>query len=91
MYATCHLLGMSSACANPIIYGFLNENFSKEFRLIWQWWKDKSIQAVRLIFPSLIRPEDPGTVAVQPVVVVVNKDGDQDSVSNAVELKQIKK
>ena len=32
VYAVCHVLGMSSACANPVIYGFLNENFSKEFR-----------------------------------------------------------
>ena len=23
---------MSSACANPVIYGFLNENFNKEFK-----------------------------------------------------------
>lgn len=33
IYAVCHVLGMSSACANPVIYGFLNENFSKEFRV----------------------------------------------------------
>ena len=37
VYAVCHVLGMSSACANPVIYGFLNENFSKEFR----WAKTK--------------------------------------------------
>ena len=34
VYAVCHVLGMSSACANPVIYGFLNENFSKEFRCV---------------------------------------------------------
>ena len=34
VYAVCHVLGMSSACANPVIYGFLNENFSKEFRYV---------------------------------------------------------
>ena len=27
---------MMSACANPILYGFLNENFKKEFNLMFQ-------------------------------------------------------
>ena len=27
----CHLLGMSSASINPVLYGFLNESFRKEF------------------------------------------------------------
>ena len=26
-----HLLGMSSASINPVLYGFLNESFKKEF------------------------------------------------------------
>ena len=30
----CHVTGMLSACANPIIYGYCNENFNKEFRYI---------------------------------------------------------
>ena len=29
VYCICHLLGMSSACTNPILYGFLNEKFVK--------------------------------------------------------------
>ncbi len=41
IYAVCHVLGMSSACANPVIYGFLNENFSKEFQAIGRWWLDR--------------------------------------------------
>ena len=32
IYAVCHVICMSSACANPVIYGFLNENFNKEFK-----------------------------------------------------------
>jgi hypothetical protein len=80
---------MSSACANPVIYGFLNENFSKEFRLIWQWWKERIKNVIRCIFPGLLLPEDPTAVVVQPVIVV--KDPDNDTISNAVELKQIKK
>ena len=29
IYATCHLFGMSSACANPFLYGWFNENFRR--------------------------------------------------------------
>merc|ERR1719495_405927 len=36
MFASCHLFGMASACANPILYGFLNENFKKEFQGMFQ-------------------------------------------------------
>ena len=31
-YAVCHLCGMSSACTNPILYGFLNRMFKDEFK-----------------------------------------------------------
>lgn len=30
-FAICHMIGMSSACSNPMLYGWLNENFKKEF------------------------------------------------------------
>lgn len=33
-YAVCHMMGMSSACSNPFMYGWLNDNFRKEFREI---------------------------------------------------------
>ncbi|XP_036234283.2 neuropeptide F receptor isoform X1 [Bactrocera oleae] len=32
IYACCHMFGMSSACTNPLLYGWLNDNFRKEFR-----------------------------------------------------------
>ncbi|XP_017779589.1 PREDICTED: neuropeptide F receptor-like [Nicrophorus vespilloides] len=32
VYAVCHMMGMSSACWNPFLYGWLNENFWKEFQ-----------------------------------------------------------
>ena len=35
IYATCHLFGMSSACANPFLYGWFNENFRGEFKLLF--------------------------------------------------------
>lgn len=28
-YAICHMIGMSSACSNPLLYGWLNDNFRK--------------------------------------------------------------
>ena len=31
VYTLCHMLGMSSACSNPVLYGWLNDNFKKEF------------------------------------------------------------
>jgi len=30
-FVACHLIGMSSACINPVLYGFLNETFKREF------------------------------------------------------------
>jgi len=35
IYATCHLIGMSSACANPFLYGWFNDNFRSEFVCIF--------------------------------------------------------
>ena len=35
LYAVCHIASMTSAISNPILYGFLNENFRKEFSNIW--------------------------------------------------------
>ena len=29
LFAGCHLSAMTSVCSNPIMYGFLNENFKK--------------------------------------------------------------
>ena len=41
IYAICHVAGMLSACANPIIYGFLNENFKAEFKELYSILKKK--------------------------------------------------
>jgi hypothetical protein len=30
-FILCHLLGMSSAAINPILYGYMNETFKAEF------------------------------------------------------------
>merc|ERR1711963_282378 len=41
LYAICHACGMLSACANPTIYGFLNENFKAEFKELYQIVKSR--------------------------------------------------
>jgi hypothetical protein len=33
-FAFCHLIGMSSAFSNPILYGWFNEAFKEEFQNI---------------------------------------------------------
>ena len=35
VFAVCHLIGCSSACSNPMLYGYLNENFRKELRQVY--------------------------------------------------------
>ena len=48
-YAICHLTSMTSAISNPLLYGYMNENFRHEFRKIcWklkpgQWDSDKGM------------------------------------------------
>ena len=34
IYTVAHLIGMSSACLNPLLYGWSNEHFRKEFKCI---------------------------------------------------------
>lgn len=35
VFAVCHLIGCSSACCNPILYGYYNKNFRKEFHQVY--------------------------------------------------------
>ncbi|XP_052771088.1 neuropeptide F receptor-like [Mya arenaria] len=46
VYLVCHILVLSSACSNPVLYGWLNDNFRKEFNKVLQcgcfrWVKNK--------------------------------------------------
>ena len=36
-FMICHMVGVSSAITNPILYGFLNDNFLKEFKTLFQF------------------------------------------------------
>lgn len=37
VFAVCHLIGCSSACTNPVLYGYLNENFRKELVRVYAY------------------------------------------------------
>ncbi|CAL1568079.1 unnamed protein product [Knipowitschia caucasica] len=32
VFSACHLMAMASTCINPVVYGFLNSNFQREFK-----------------------------------------------------------
>jgi hypothetical protein len=34
VYTVTHMIGMTSTITNPVLYAFLNENFTKEFRYL---------------------------------------------------------
>jgi hypothetical protein len=36
VYGICHILGLANACVNPVLYGYLNENFRKEYKHIFK-------------------------------------------------------
>ena len=36
IYAVLHLCGLANAIVNPFLYGYLNENFRKEYRNIFR-------------------------------------------------------
>lgn len=38
-FAICHMIGMSSACSNPFLYGWLNTNFRNEFKELFDLFK----------------------------------------------------
>ncbi|XP_074641413.1 neuropeptide F receptor-like [Tubulanus polymorphus] len=40
-YACCHLVAMSTSSTNPIIYGWLNGNFRREFSAAIFFWRHK--------------------------------------------------
>ncbi len=36
VYGICNILGLSNACTNPVLYGYFNENFRKEYKSIYR-------------------------------------------------------
>ena len=42
-FAVAHLVAMISACLNPIVYGWFNNNFRREFSRIVCFWRDEEL------------------------------------------------
>ena len=42
-FAVAHLVAMISACLNPIVYGWFNVNFRREFSRIVCFWRDEEL------------------------------------------------
>jgi len=61
IYAVCHVTGMLSACANPVIYGYLNENFNREFKDLAATIRSKCHSN------SLTRRQEPKEIELRPV------------------------
>ena len=36
VYGLCTIMGLCNACTNPILYGYLNENFRREYRNLFR-------------------------------------------------------
>ena len=57
MYLILHLLGAANAVSNPILYGYLNENFRHEYFTIYRKmpWYPSSVVMARTLRRSLKR------------------------------------
>lgn len=55
VFAVCHLIGCSSACSNPILYGFLNENFRKEFHQVYTHHAHRIARRARHFYNKWLR------------------------------------
>ena len=66
VYGLLHLLGTANACFNPILYGYLNENFRNEYKSIYRrmpWYShsfhiNESVHVVQLPRDQLSAFED---------------------------------
>ena len=78
IYAVCHVMGMLSACANPIIYGFLNENFSREFKELYKSLKQSCFKNHSSLHSrSQDMEEDTQIHAAQPLMLKHPDDNPQ--------------
>lgn len=58
IFSLCHLIAMASACVNPIIYGFLNNNFRKDMKaLILSCHNQSSVQEYEHLSLSTMQTE----------------------------------
>ena len=53
-YTFFHMLGMSSACTNPFLYGFLNDNFLKEFKTFFHACRMIKLRRISHVNPNIV-------------------------------------
>ncbi|KAI9556585.1 NPFG-protein-coupled receptor [Daphnia sinensis] len=84
VYAVCHMVGMSSACANPLLYGWLNDNFRKEFHKIGTSFIAKAMKTKANTTSNANRPELPSvhvaSKRLEATSGVAEKDGQKQSI-----------
>ena len=75
IYGVCHVMGMVSACANPIIYGFLNENFNREFMELYKKAKNSFCCLCTKISSNTFLTSSPGANGHEPPGISRNGKG----------------
>ncbi len=64
IYALLHLCGLSNACINPVLYGYLNENFRKEYKNIYRWeYRSRTVSTAAGVSSAATAPP-PSTISV---------------------------
>ena len=74
VYGLMHLLGATNSIANPILYGYMNENFRNEYRKFYKKmpWYNTSLVLVRSIRRNVIqKPEESELCQNQPLMTAV--------------------
>lgn len=69
-FAVAHLVAMVSACLNPIVYGWFNSNFRREFSRIICFWRDDLFDLEQKQLMQMELPQGP---PVQAQTVVYRK------------------
>ena len=68
-FAVAHMVAMVSACLNPIVYGWFNSNFRREFSRIICFWRDDVYELERKKLMQLEMPEQEAAMRAQQTVV----------------------
>lgn len=69
-----HAIAMSSACYNPFLYAWLNENFRKEFKLVLPCFFSKTI-----LVSTSVRKNNNGIEPPEPTAIIGNPATDRNS------------
>ena len=80
IYALLHLFGLCNALANPILYGYLNENFRKEYKNIYRqmpWHSTSKAEGMEVAVRYQVVKRDNGeetTDVRQPAIITIDNN-----------------